>query len=176
MDKSELLEAIQDALGSNATKRTADEALQAVLSSIAKGVKKDKKVQITGFGTFEILAEKRPPLARAGVAKVRGLGRRIKSVVYPGFGKKQSHKKSQIESKTGRPTVPVDNKERPEMKAAAPNLPQFSFENPKLSKADSVHLWTLNNPSTSSAGRNAGKVGSMERAQATMKLELKMSD
>jgi DNA-binding protein HU-beta len=54
MNKSELIEAIQAALGKDATKRSADEALEAVLSSIAKGVKKDKKVQIIGFGTFEV--------------------------------------------------------------------------------------------------------------------------
>ena len=54
MNKAELIEAIQLALGKEATKRSADEALDAVLSSIAKGVKKDKKVQIIGFGTFEV--------------------------------------------------------------------------------------------------------------------------
>lgn len=54
MNKAELIEAIQIALGKDATKRSADEALDAVLNSIAKGVKKDKKVQIIGFGTFEV--------------------------------------------------------------------------------------------------------------------------
>lgn len=54
MNKAELIDAIQAALGKDATKRAADEALEAVLSSIAKGVKKDKKVQIIGFGTFEV--------------------------------------------------------------------------------------------------------------------------
>ncbi len=54
MNKAELVEAIQKALGSDATKRSAEEALDAVLSSIAKGVKKDQKVQIIGFGTFEV--------------------------------------------------------------------------------------------------------------------------
>ena len=54
MNKSALIEAIHAALGKDATKRAADEALEAVLSSIAKGVKKDQKVQIIGFGTFEV--------------------------------------------------------------------------------------------------------------------------
>lgn len=54
MNKAELIEAIQTALGKDATKRAADEALEAVLSSIAAGVKKDQKVQIIGFGTFEV--------------------------------------------------------------------------------------------------------------------------
>lgn len=54
MNKAELIEAVQAALGPEATKRSADEALDAVLSSIVKGVKQDKKVQIIGFGTFEV--------------------------------------------------------------------------------------------------------------------------
>jgi DNA-binding protein HU-beta len=54
MNKAELIESIQAALGPDATKRSADEALEAVLSAIAQGVKKDKKVQIIGFGTFEV--------------------------------------------------------------------------------------------------------------------------
>ena len=54
MNKAELIEAIQAALGKDTTKRAADESLEAVLSSIAKGVKKDGKVQIIGFGTFEV--------------------------------------------------------------------------------------------------------------------------
>lgn len=54
MNKAELIDAIQAALGKDATKRAADEALEAVLSSIAAGVKKDQKVQIIGFGTFEV--------------------------------------------------------------------------------------------------------------------------
>lgn len=54
MNKAELIESIQKALGAEATKRSSEEALDAVLSSIATGVKKDKKVQIIGFGTFEV--------------------------------------------------------------------------------------------------------------------------
>ena len=54
MNKAELIEAVQKALGPDATKRAAEDAVSAVLESIAKGVKKDKKVQIIGFGTFEV--------------------------------------------------------------------------------------------------------------------------
>lgn len=54
MNKAELIDSIQSALGKDATKRCAEQALDAVLSSIAAGVKKDKKVQIIGFGTFEV--------------------------------------------------------------------------------------------------------------------------
>jgi DNA-binding protein HU-beta len=54
MNKAELIDAIQKNLGKETTKRAAEEALNAVLDSIAKGVKKDKKVQVIGFGTFEV--------------------------------------------------------------------------------------------------------------------------
>ncbi len=54
MNKAELIDAIQKALGPDTSKREADRALDAVLSSIAAGVKQDKKVQIIGFGTFEV--------------------------------------------------------------------------------------------------------------------------
>ena len=54
MNKAELVEAIQKSLGKDATKRAAEDALTAVLGSIEKGIKKDKKVQIIGFGTFEV--------------------------------------------------------------------------------------------------------------------------
>ena len=54
MNKAELIESIQSALGKEATKRSAEEALDAVLSSIANGVRSSGKVQIIGFGTFEV--------------------------------------------------------------------------------------------------------------------------
>lgn len=54
MNKAELIEAVQKTLGADATKRSAEDAVAAVLDSIAKGVKNDKKVQIIGFGTFEV--------------------------------------------------------------------------------------------------------------------------
>ena len=54
MNKSELVEAVQKSLGNEATKRCAEDALAAVLGSIATGVKKDGKVQLIGFGTFAV--------------------------------------------------------------------------------------------------------------------------
>lgn len=54
MNKAELVEAVQKALGSDATKRQADEAVDAVLEAVTKGIQSDKKVQIIGFGTFEV--------------------------------------------------------------------------------------------------------------------------
>ena len=54
MNKAELIESVQTALGKDATKRAAEDAVTAVLDSIANGVRGDGKVQIIGFGTFEI--------------------------------------------------------------------------------------------------------------------------
>ena len=60
MNKSELVEAVQKSLGKDATKRCAEDALAAVLDSIATGVKKDGKVQLIGFGTFEVKTPRSP--------------------------------------------------------------------------------------------------------------------
>ena len=54
MNKAELIEAVQTAMGKEATKRSAEDAVSAVLDSIANGVRADQKVQIIGFGTFEV--------------------------------------------------------------------------------------------------------------------------
>ena len=54
MNKAELIEAVQAALGKEATKRSAEDSVSAVLESIANGVRADQKVQIIGFGTFEV--------------------------------------------------------------------------------------------------------------------------
>ncbi len=54
MNKSELIEAVQKALGGETSKRAASDAVEAVLEAIAKGVKKDKAVQLIGFGTFKV--------------------------------------------------------------------------------------------------------------------------
>ena len=54
MHPAELIASVQDALGKDATKRAAEDALSAVLESISAGVRSDNKVQIIGFGTFEL--------------------------------------------------------------------------------------------------------------------------
>lgn len=54
MNKAELTELVQKALGADASKRAASDALEAVLESIAKGIKKDGSVQLIGFGTFKV--------------------------------------------------------------------------------------------------------------------------
>ena len=54
MNKGELIEAVQETLGGDTSKREAEDAVKAVLENIAKGVKKDGSVQLLGFGTFEV--------------------------------------------------------------------------------------------------------------------------
>lgn len=63
MNKAELIDEVQKKLGKEATKACAERALEAVLSAIQAGVKKDKKVQLIGFGTFSVAVRK----ARNGV-------------------------------------------------------------------------------------------------------------
>ncbi len=54
MNKAQLIESVQAALGADATKRSAEAAVAAVLGSISEGIKGDGKVQLIGFGTFEV--------------------------------------------------------------------------------------------------------------------------
>ena len=54
MNKAELIDAVQAKLGKDATKRAAEDAVAAVLDSIANGVREDRKVPLIGFGTFEV--------------------------------------------------------------------------------------------------------------------------
>lgn len=81
MNKVELVEAVQNALGKEVTKRAADEAVDAVLDSIAKGVKEQKKVQIIGFGTFEV----KERAARMGRNPKTGEAMKIKESKSIGF-------------------------------------------------------------------------------------------
>lgn len=53
MNKMQLIDCIQSKLGKGTTKTFAEEALNAVLSSISESVAKEK-VQLVGFGTFEM--------------------------------------------------------------------------------------------------------------------------
>ena len=90
MNKGQLIEAVQNALGKDATKRSAEDAVSAVLDSIAKGVKKDTKVQVIGFGTFEI--KKRA--ARMGRNPKTGEAMKIYASKSVGFKPSSTLKKS----------------------------------------------------------------------------------
>jgi len=58
MNKAQLIEAVQKSLGKDATKKAAGDAVAAVIDAIVKGVKKDKNVQLIGFGTFKVSSRK----------------------------------------------------------------------------------------------------------------------
>jgi nucleoid DNA-binding protein len=54
MNKAELIEEVQKNLGTECSKAHAERAVNALMASIQKGLKKDKEVQIVGFGTFAV--------------------------------------------------------------------------------------------------------------------------
>jgi nucleoid DNA-binding protein len=57
MNKADLVEAVQknmEKAGVETSKALAEKALQAVLDGVSGGLKKDKAVQLIGFGTFSI--------------------------------------------------------------------------------------------------------------------------
>ncbi len=54
MNKAELCEKVQQALGDDTSKADAEKAVKAVLDAIADGVRKDEAVQLIGFGTFKV--------------------------------------------------------------------------------------------------------------------------
>lgn len=57
MNKGDLIEAVAKDL--KETKAAAERAVNSVLKNMAKGLKKDKKVQLVGFGTFEVRKRKK---------------------------------------------------------------------------------------------------------------------
>ena len=59
MNKAELVEAVQNSLGTECSKAHAERAVNSVLNSIGSGLKKDSAVQLVGFGTFQV--KQRPP-------------------------------------------------------------------------------------------------------------------
>ncbi|MBL9151523.1 MAG: HU family DNA-binding protein [Verrucomicrobiales bacterium] len=90
MNKGELVEAVQKALGKDTSKRAAEDAVNAVLEAIAKGVKKDDVVQLIGFGTFKV--KKRA--ARMGRNPKTGESMKIKASKTVGFSPSSSLKGS----------------------------------------------------------------------------------
>jgi len=57
MNKMELVEAVKKEL--RTSKAQAERSVNAVFDAVRKGLKKDKKVQIVGFGTFSVRSRKR---------------------------------------------------------------------------------------------------------------------
>jgi DNA-binding protein HU-beta len=61
MTKQDLIEAVAKATG--LSKRGAAGAVDATITGIAKGIKKDKRLALSGFGTFTV-RKRRPRLGR----------------------------------------------------------------------------------------------------------------
>ena len=75
MNKAELVAEVQKTLGEDTSKAGAERAVEAVLESIKKGIKKDKGVQLIGFGTFDVVKR----AARTGVNPQTGEKIKIKA-------------------------------------------------------------------------------------------------
>ena len=74
MNKAELVEAVKKSLGNSSSKAEAERAVTAVIDAIKAGIKKDKSVQLIGFGTFRV-AER---AARMGINPKTGAKIKIK--------------------------------------------------------------------------------------------------
>ena len=82
MNKSELVEAIvKDKNSGIESKAAAERALESVLTAIRGGLKKEKAVQLIGFGNFVVKNRK----ARAGVNPKTGEKIQIKASRTVGF-------------------------------------------------------------------------------------------
>jgi DNA-binding protein HU-beta len=58
MNKAELIDAVQNTLGGETSKRAAGDAVEAVLQAISGSVAKGDSVQLVGFGTFKVAHRK----------------------------------------------------------------------------------------------------------------------
>ncbi len=54
MNKADLIAEVQRNLGPECSKLHAEKVVNSVLASIQRGLKKDKEVQLVGFGTFAV--------------------------------------------------------------------------------------------------------------------------
>ncbi len=54
MNKADLIADVQKQMGKECSRAHAERVVNTVLASIQTGLKKDKAVQITGFGTFAV--------------------------------------------------------------------------------------------------------------------------
>ena len=79
MNKADLVEAVAKDLKSS--KAAGERAVNAVLNGIGKGLRKDKKVQLVGFGTFDVRMRK----ARMGRNPQTGATMRIPAKKAVGF-------------------------------------------------------------------------------------------
>jgi len=81
VNKADLVQEVQKQLGVECSKAHAERAVNALIASIQKGLKKDKEVQIVGFGTFAVKNRK----ARTGRNPQNGEAIQIKASRTVGF-------------------------------------------------------------------------------------------
>lgn len=62
MNKAELVDRVQQSLGTDCSKAHAERVVNSVLNSIQEGLQADRSVQLVGFGTFQVKTR----AARAG--------------------------------------------------------------------------------------------------------------
>lgn len=74
-NKAELVAEVQKLLGAETSKAAAERSVEAVFDAISIGIKKDKAVQIIGFGTFSVVNR----AARKGVNPKTGKSIQIKA-------------------------------------------------------------------------------------------------
>ncbi len=79
MNKSELIAAIASTAG--LSKKDAESALNAFTATVTEELKKDGKVQLVGFGTFEVTKR----AARTGRNPATGAAMKIKASKAPKF-------------------------------------------------------------------------------------------
>ena len=58
MNKAELVDEVQKLLGNETSKASAERATDAVLGAVMRGLKRDKEVQLVGFGGFTVATRK----------------------------------------------------------------------------------------------------------------------
>ena len=56
MNRAELVEAVRRELGRDATRAEAERAVRSVFEAIGAGLRRDRNVQLVGFGTFKVVA------------------------------------------------------------------------------------------------------------------------
>lgn len=75
MNKADLVNAVLKTMGNGASRAAAERSVDAVIEAIRTGLKKDKSVQLVGFGTFRVADRK----ARVGVNPKTGEKLKIKA-------------------------------------------------------------------------------------------------
>jgi DNA-binding protein HU-beta len=81
MTKQDLIDAVANAAGEGVSKAAVKEIIDATFEEIAKAIKKDKRFQVPGFGTFTVRQRK----ARTGRNPKTGETLKIKASKTIGF-------------------------------------------------------------------------------------------